>query len=422
MKRYETNRWRGIGVATFVAAGIGLMASEPAAFIVGVVGAAYAGYARFDGNPRASLVAERTLEDDTPLRGDAVEVTVTVRNEGGFAPDLRIVDDVPEGLAVTEGSPRHATSLRSGKAASFSYTVEAERGEHTFSGVTVVSRNAPGSVAVEETVDATSAMRCVPSLEHLSSFPLRRQTARRVGRLTVNEGGSGVEFHATREYRSGDPLSRVDWNRLARTGDLATVEHREERAGNVVIVVDTRANAYVAGPDGDSAVEHAIHVAGAAAGALLNAGDRVGLASYGPRVSWLSGGLGRDHRQRFRERLATESAFAPTAPARSTLFSARAEFSRFRRRLPTNAQVVCCTPLTDDVIVRFLRRLEARGYPVTVVSPNVTAPASAGEQLSQVERRVRMRELRRAGIRVVDWDPDDPLAAALEDSQRRWEL
>ena len=422
MKRYETNRWQGIGVATFLAAAIGLMASKPAAFLVGVVGAAYAGYARFDENPRTSVVVERSLEEETPLRGDAVEVTVTIRNEGGFAPDLRIVDDVPEGLAVTDGSPRHATSLRSGKAASFSYTVEAERGEHTFGGVTVISRNAPGSVAVEETVEAAASLRCVPSLEHLSSVPLRRQTARRVGRLTVNEGGSGVEFHATREYRSGDPLSRVDWNRLARTGNLATVELREERAGNVVIVVDARADAYVAGPDGDSAIEHAVHAAGAAAGALLNAGDRVGLASYGPRVSWLSGGLGRDHRQRFRERLATDPAFAPTSPARSTLFSARAAFLRFRRRLPTNAQVVCCTPLTDDVIARFLRRLEARGYPVTVVSPDVTATESAGDQLSQVERRVRMRGLRSAGIRVVDWGPDDPLAAALEDSQRRWDL
>lgn len=421
MTRYETNRWRGIGVATFLAAAIGLAASEPAAFIVGVVGAAYAGYARFDASPDVSLAVERTLDDETPQRGDDVEVTVTVHNEGGFAPDLRIVDDVPEGLAVSEGSPRHATSLRAGKTASFSYSVTAERGEHTFEGVTVVARNAPGSVAVEEHIEATSTLRCVPSLEHVPSFPLRSQTARRVGRLTVDEGGSGVEFHATREYRSGDPLARVDWNRLAKTGELATVELREERAGNVVIVVDTRAAAYVAGPEGDSAVEHAIHAAGVAAGALLDAGDRVGLASYGPRDSWLELGLGRDHRQRFRERLATHPAFAPTAPNPTELFSARAAFSRFRRRIPANAQVVCCTPLTDDVVARFLQRIEARGYSVTVVSPDVTSAASAGTQLSQVERRLRVRDLRSAGIRVVDWDPEDPLATALADAERRWQ-
>lgn len=420
MNRYETNRWRGIGAATFLAAAVGILSKDPAAFIVGVVGAAYAGYARFDADPDPSLVADRTIDAETPQVGDDVEVTVTVRNEGGFVPDLRIVDNVPGGLSVVDGSPRLATSLRSGKTATFTYTVEAERGEHTFEDVTVVARNAPGTVAVEDTVEAKSKMRCVPSLEHLASFPLHPQAARRVGRLSVDEGGSGVEFHATREYRRSDPLARVDWNRLARTGDLATVEFREERAGTVVIIVDTRAEAYVAGPDADSAVEYGVHAAGAAAGALLDAGDRVGLASYGPRASWLPVGLGRDHRQRFRERLATDPAFAPTAPEKSAPFSAKSAFTRFRKRLPTDAQVVCCTPLTDDVIARFLRRIDAHGHRVTVISPDATSAESAGNRLSRVERRVRVRDLRSAGIRVVEWGSEQPLAVALAEAQRGW--
>lgn len=419
MTRRNTNRWRGIAATTFLAAAVGLVFTVPAALVVGVVGGAYAGFARFDAPPDPTLAVERSLSDESPDRGDDVTVTVTVRNEGGFAPDLRIVDGVPDTLHVTEGSPRLATSLRRGKEATFRYAVEAERGEHAFDDVTVVARNAPGTIEVEESVECESSVECVPELGDLPGVPLRPQAARRVGRLTTDEAGAGVEFHATRAYRRGDPLSRVDWKRLARTGDLATVEFREERAGAVFVVVDTRAEAYVARPDDDSAVEYGVRAAGAVTGTLLDVGDRVGLASYGPTACWLPPGLGRDHRERLRRALATDPGFSPR-PSDDRFFAART-FARIQKRLPADAQAVFCSPLCDDVAARFVRRLEAHGHPVTVVSPDVTAGSAPGDRLVRVERRVRLRELRRAGVRVVDWAPDDHLAVALTAAERRWQ-
>ncbi|MEE6211194.1 DUF58 domain-containing protein [Salarchaeum sp. III] len=416
----ETERWRGIAAVTFVSAAAALLFTAPGALLVGVVGGAYAGYARFDTAPSPDLSVEREVSDTDPARGDEVAVTVTVHNDGGFLPDLRLVDGVPAALEVREGSPRLATALRAGKEASFSYRVEASRGDHAFDDLTVVARDIPGSAEVEQTaaVDGDEALRCMPALDDLDGFPLRAQATRQVGRLTTNKGGTGVEFHATREYRRGDPLSRIDWQRLARTGDLATVEFREERAGTVVLVVDTREAAYVADTDDESVVERSVGAAGAVANALLDAGDRVGVASYGPRTAWLAPGLGRDHRQRLRETLALDDAFASTPP--DAPFFSRTTLTRLLGRLPSDAQVVCLTPLCDDGVAAFARQLDAHGHAVTVVSPNPTGGDAVGETLARVERRLRVRDVRRAGIRVLDWEAGTPLAVALATAERRW--
>jgi len=416
----ETERWRGIAAVTFVSAAVALLFTAPGALLVGVVGGAYAGYARFDTEPSPDLSIEREVSDSTPARDDEVEVAVTVRNDGGFLPDLRLLDGVPDAVEVTGGSPRLATALRAGKEASFSYLVEAPRGDHEFGDLTAVARDIAGSVEVETTVavDGDDTIRCVPELDTIDGFPLRSQATRQVGRLTTNEGGTGVEFHATREYRRGDPLSRLDWQRLARTGELSTVEFREERAGTVVLVVDTRESAYVADADEESAVDRSVGAAGAVASALLDAGDRVGLASCGPRTAWLAPGLGRDHRQRLRQSLALDDAFAPTPPDEP--FFSRTTLVRLLGRLPSDAQVVCFTPLVDDGVAAFARQLDAHGHPVTVVSPDPTGGSEVGETLARVERRLRIRDVRRAGVRVLDWAAGTPLAVALATAERRW--
>jgi len=160
------------------------------------------------------------------------------------------------------GSPRLGTALRSGETVSYEYAVEARRGEHPFEPVHVVTRNLAGTAERERTVSSTgpAAIRCVPALERVeTAVPVRTQQTRLTGRVSTDVGGEGTEFYATRTYRPGDPLRRIDWNRRARTGDLATLEFREERAVTVVLVVDASSGAAV-GPDprGDDVVDRSV--------------------------------------------------------------------------------------------------------------------------------------------------------------------
>ncbi|WP_281195153.1 DUF58 domain-containing protein [Halorubrum sp. F4] len=424
LRAFDTGRWVGVTGVALTLVGIGIALRQPGTVLVGAAAVGYGLYARLGEADEAELAVEREVSDRTPDPGDAVTVTVRARNVGD-APcfDLRLVDGVPPGLEVVDGPARVATALRSGASVTFSYAVRASRGDHEWGTTRAVVRNAAGSRERLTELETPTRLTCTPELAAGGELPLRGLTTVSHGRVPTDVGGSGVEFYATREYRRGDPLKRVDWNRRARTGELATLELREERAATVVLLVDAREPAYVAErPDADTAVEASVEAAGAVFTALLAGGDRVGIAAMSPLDCWLPPGAGTDHAVRGRETLATDPALAPT-PSEDRFYRTLWR-RRFRRRLPGDAQVLFFTPLVDDVAVDTARRLDAYGHLVTVLSPDPTASSSRstatpGRRLAAVERRERIRTLRGAGIRVVEWG-DRSFAAAVAGANGRW--
>lgn len=416
---FDTEHWTGIGALALVAVGVALPFQREGLFLVGLVGVGYAAYARANRAPSAALDLTRTLSEPTPDADEEVVVTVTVENVGtSTLPDLRLVDGVPAGLAVTDGTARLGTALRPGKRATYSYTVTAVRGAHEWEPMTAIVRDASGASERVAELDAETTLQCIPEFAATGGLPLRGLTTPYAGQVATDVGGPGLEFHSTRRYRHGDPLSRVDWNRYARTGKLSTLDFRQERAATVVLLVDTRAVAYVS-PDEEhaNAVERSADAAGQAFSTLLSTGDRVGLASYGPEECWLPPSTGEDHRARARQLLGSHPAFSVTPPAET--FYPSVSLKRLRRRLPADAQLVVFTPVADDYMVTVLKRLDAHGHKVTVVSPDPTAADSPGHLLARLERQARLRALRRGGLRVLDWG-DRPLAVELARTQRRW--
>lgn len=417
MTSRETHRWYGVAAVAFVAAGAGAIVNQPGLLLASVVGVAFAAYAQTStAPPAAALRVERELSDAEPRPGEAVEVTVRVVNEGGTLPDLRLVDGVPPALEVTAGSPRLGTALRAGRSATFRYTVEARRGVHRFEPLTVMARDASGAAERETTVEAATSISCVPRLAPTQlSVPLRAQTAQYTGPVPTEIGGSGVEFFATREYRPGDPMARVDWNRVARTGELSTVEYRVERSATVVLVVDARHEAYVGGTD--HAVERSVDAARELASSLMDAGHRVGVAAIGADDCWLGPNTGEAHARSIERLLATHDAIPPSPPEGAIIVARRVR--ELQRRLPASAQVIVLTPLADDYIATLVARLEANGNAATVVSPDPTVRDTPGRRLAGIERRARIDRLRGAHVPVFDWDPDRPLAAAVRSLEAR---
>ncbi|MFB6127926.1 MAG: DUF58 domain-containing protein [Halolamina sp.] len=417
----DTNHWAGVGAVSLLAASLAVVVRAPPLLLAGVAAVGFEAYARSATAPAPSLTLSRELSADAPEPGEEVTVTVTVAHDGdGLVPDLRLVDGVPDGLAVEDGPARLGTALRGGKRARFRYTVEAVRGVHEWEPMQAVVRDASGAAERELSVAAEepTVFTCTPDLDATADLPLRGLTTQYTGRVPTDVGGAGVEFHGLREYRHGDPLKRVDWNQLARTGELATRQFREERAATVVLLVDGRTEAYRAPAEGvENAVERSVDAAGAVAPALLDAGDRVGLAAFAPQECWLAPATGTDHRTRLRQTLATHPAFAPT-PVDGTFYP-YVRLRRLRRRLSADTQLIVCTPLTDDYMPTVVRRLDAHGHLVTVVSPDPTTDGTVGRQLAAVERRNRMSDLRRAGVRVLDWGADS-LAVELERAASRW--
>ena len=421
----STNHWNGVSVVALVGIGAGVLLEQPGVLLAGVVGIGYAAYAYSTRRPSVELSVERTLDEERPDPGQEVEVTVTVENVGDrLIPDLRLVDGVPDGLGVVDGSPRLGTTLRPGESDTISYTVLARRGVHEFDPLLALARDPSGGTERELHLEAETSLVCSPTMGPLpEAAGLREQASRRVGRVDVSAGGEGIEFFATREYRRGDPLNRIDWNRRARTGELATLQFRNQRATTVVLVVDAREAAYRSpAPDADHAVNRSVEAAGSLFTTLLEAGDRVGLAAYAWTECWLdpdAGAHNHEHVERARKLLTGHPALDPEPPEQP--INSLLIWNRLRRRLPSGAQVVFLSPLTDLTSSTIPRRLEAYGYPVTVVSPDPTNDRTPSERLARVARQVQLTDLRSAGIPVLDWPRDESLPAvfARHDERRR---
>jgi len=424
-----TGRWRGIAAIALFFVAVGVLTDRPATLLVGVVGAGLAVYPKLSRPPTVDLELERQLANSQPESGEPVTVTTKVTNTGDRTlADCRVVDGVPAMLSVASGSPRHAAVLRPGETTEFSYAVATEPGRHQFDPATVVARDITGAHEVETTVAAGTEIQVGDAVPEL---PVREQPDGHAGRLVTDEGGSGIEFHSVREYRPGDPMGRIDSKRWARTGELTTVEFREERPTSVCLLVDARAPAYRAEADGrPNAVAHCLAGLEQLVSALTETRDAVGLAAFGRELCFRAPGVGADHETALWRLLATHPAFDATPPGRVRAGGGAEETddgdldrqaTLLRKQLGSDTQVVVLSPLADEHIVETIRTLAAAGHTTTVISPDVTTDGSLGRRLARRERRLRLRTLRGADVPVVDWDPATPLGTVLlDEGRRRW--
>jgi len=416
-------RWHGALVVALFTASLAVALGLPSLFFLGVValgfvlvGQASSAPALGDENGDGGLRLERSLPESRVRPGQSVTVRLSVTNEGtGVASDVRIVDDPPEDVPVTSGSPVFATAVRPGETVTHEYELTPPRGEYAFGSVAVRCRSlsATAVATAEYEPDGDDRFTCETLLD---SFPFQDRTIQYVGQTPTDDGGSGVEFFATREYRRGDPMNRIDWHRLARTGDLATVEYREERAVTIVFVIDDRTSAHRDPPGGGpDSYDLTLYAASRGVVASLEDGNRTGLATLSGET-WIEPGGGSDVRSRVETALddAETTAEQPIADGGERMATA----VDLERRLPKRAQVVFCTPLFDDESVDLVETLRTRGRAVTVVSPDVTtgiasSSVSMGARVAGLDRANRVDALRGLGATVVDWDLEEPISVAL---------
>ncbi|GAB3671848.1 DUF58 domain-containing protein [Halopiger thermotolerans] len=425
----HTKRWNLPLAVGFVACGVGVLFAEPTVLLLAVPPIVFAAYGYLapaptptsSPSPSLPLELDRSIDADNPLHGQPVTITTAVRNTGTRPIfDLRIVDGVPRLLSVADGSARHTAILGPGEETTFSYTVTAKHGVHRFEPASVLVRNIAGTTEIEATLDAETELACRPSLETLPIDPAVR---RRAGATATAARASGLEFAAVREYRRGDPMNRIDWNRFARVGDLTTVQFRDDRSVSVVLCLDARAACYRAREAGEP---HAVAYGTAAAHAVLEAindhGIPVGLAVMRGEPAWVPPAGGSRHVTTIRRTL-QDREIVPVEPPDSNGRPADGSFEdqirTLRERIDRGVSVVLCTPLVDDLPVDVARTLASSGRSVTVLSPDVTTTRSLGTDLARVRRANRIDLLRRSGIDVIDWRPDRSLEAAIQGQRRR---
>ncbi|PSP85303.1 DUF58 domain-containing protein [Halobacteriales archaeon QS_6_64_34] len=410
-------RWRGAVVATVLLGFVGGIEGNGTVLLAGTIPLAYVAYGALStASVPETLTVTRQVDPRVAPPGRPVTVTLSVTNDGDRTlSDLRVVDPVPEALAVLQGTPRGGGTLEPGETMTVSYTVVARRGEFDFPAPRVRVRGAgAGAVA---TADRTPAgeTRLICRLD-ADAPPLSDIGDTRVGRLTADSPGEGLTFHSTREYRHGDPAGRIDWRGYAKQGELATVNYDRQLSATVVFVLDARKAARVAaGPGRPTAVELGAYAATRSLNTLLGAGHGVAVAVVGVDgdgpggLMWLAPGSGSEQRSRAIAALGDALDAAP-ATERDPTRQAR----KIGGLVDRDAQFVLVSPLLDDVPVAMVEQWSAFGGSRTVLSPDIVASNTVSGQYEQVRRRTRLARCQAGGARTIDWRRGSPLPAILE--------
>jgi uncharacterized protein (DUF58 family) len=352
------------------------------------------------------LSAERTLE------GDEVEVRVTLRAEVG-AERIEVLLQLPRRLALVDDDNPVQLRLADGQSRGLTYRVRcAKWGAFRVGRVYLRTHDWFGLFTREVVLDRRQALKVYPSEEHVRDLLRPLETQVFSGNHVARQKGEGIEFADLRPFVPGDRIRHVNWRASARRGELWINEHHAERNADVVILLDSFAEAR----RGDqSTLDPALRAAGTLAARYLRQKDRVGFVTFGGILNWLLPTTGAVQLYRIVD------AMLDTQIVLS--YAWRDVGTVPRRTLPPQALVLALTPLLDDRSEAALLDLRGRGFDLVVIeiSPLSLLPPSRGEAGELADRLLRLRReamrgrFERAGIPVAVWGDETSLAAALEE-------
>jgi uncharacterized protein (DUF58 family) len=370
---------------------------------------------------RPSLTVTRAVSRDRLAVGTDAQVTVHVKNEGASLTLLECLDLIPPELSVVYGSNHTILNLDLGESVDLTYTIRPTlKGEFRLGPFRARSLDPLGLGVEDLVVPSTASVVVAPGIEPLGRAALGpRRTRPWFGHVPSRHIGAGSEFWGVREYVSGDDMRRINWKASARFDTLFSNEYQGERSGDVVILLDARAESAIGTPTAN-AVEIGVRAALGVAEHVLESKNRVGLIVQRDVLDWVPPAFGRKQLYRILDHLIHVRAGGEWP------FSFVAWV--LTRYFPRDALVVLITPLTDRTALDSVMNLAARGYDITVLSPSPleierglfgsNAQRETAYRILRMERENLISQLRRVA-QVVDWDPQTPLALPLR-RMRTW--
>ncbi|MFL5925429.1 MAG: DUF58 domain-containing protein [Gaiellaceae bacterium] len=358
------------------------------------------------------LRIELELDRERALEGDELGARVAV--ESATPVDrLDLYLRLPDGIAVLGGRNPVALHLRPGERRELEVRLLAARwGGHVLGPVYARAHDPLGLLAWETTAASRAEVRVYPREDVLRRILQPRETQVFTGNEVSRHKGEGIEFADIRPWAPGDPVKRVNWRASARRSDLWVNEAHPERNTDVILFVDSFAEARQ-GERGT--LDLAVRATATLADAYIARRDRVGLIAFGGILRWLVPGMGLVHLYR------VVDALLDTQIVLSYYWKEIDVIPR--RTLPPNALVIALSPLLDQRSVGALLDLRARGYDLTVIDvspvPFAPRPSSGLDAVAydiwKLRRDALRHRLQRAGVAVAEWRDDTPLQALLEE-------
>jgi len=350
--------------------------------------------------------------DERAVEGDEIDIRITLVASTPVD-RLDVFVRLPPGLELAGGQQARSLRLARGERRELELTVRAERwGAHQLGPVYLRARDPFGLLVAEGMLSRMPEIRVYPREDTLRRILQPRETQVFSGSEVARHKGEGIEFADMRPWAPGDPLKRVNWRATARRGDVWVNESHPERNTDVILFVDSFAEAR--GQDA-STLDLAVRATAALAHSYVGRRDRVGLISFGGILRWLEPGMGTVQLYR------VVDALLDTQIILSYYWTGIDVIPQ--RTLPPNSIVVALSPLLDGRSVDALLDLRARGHDLCVLDvspvPFTRRAASGVDSIAYdiwILRRDALRHrLQRSGVAVAEWREGTPLQAAVEE-------
>jgi uncharacterized protein (DUF58 family) len=381
----------------------------------------YLGIGLIFGPRDLNIEVTRELSADYIPQGEPIDVSLTITNRGARLEEALVEDVLPAQLEVVSGDYRVLTTLKPGGSTTLHYKLRPPRGMFRFQQIRITANDYFGVHRRTAEVSAPGRVYVQPRSFNLGRVAIRPSKTRvYAGQIPARQGGAGVEFFGVRGYHPGDPLRWINWNASARHAQqLFTNEFEQERVADVGLILDARMRNNIVG-NGQSLFEFSVQATAALAETFLTDSHRVGLLLYGDFLDWTFPGYGKLQKERILQ------ALARARTGRSMIFE---KLDNLPARLfPVNSQLVFVSPLLSDDLDTLIR-LRARGYQVLVISPDPIdfeiqfleqkPNIQLATRIAYLERRLLLKKMEGAGIRVLDWQVGVPLDQAVHSSLRR---
>ena len=182
------------------------------------------------------------LDAERQVEGEPVEALLELR-AGNTVPRLELLLDLPHGLATEAPNPR-LLRLYAGERPELAYPLRCERwGAYLVGDFFLRAQDRFGLLVFEQQLELPRPLKVYPRGEEVERLLRPLETQSFAGSQTPRVRGEGIEFADLRPFVPGDRIRRINWRATARRGEPWVNETHPERNTDVVIFLDTFAEA-----------------------------------------------------------------------------------------------------------------------------------------------------------------------------------
>jgi len=373
----------------------------------------------YDDNIKIEITRE--LSNEKIFENDNVQVRLTVKNLGEKINFLEIFDELPEKVKVVKGSNLAVLNLKKNEEIELKYELSCPiRGRFSLGPSCVRVKDFFDLFYDDTQIESTTELTVIPKIEEIRDISVKSKSNVYPGFMNVKNSGIGTEFYGIRNYIPGDTFKKINWKSFARSKELMVNEFELESTTDVILIIDSR-DIQNTGTIKNNPLEHGVKASVSIASHFLKRRDRVGLIAYGSskgKLKWVYPESGKNQLYKIIEEIVSIQADGD--------FSFNEVVDRtITHMLPKKSMIFFISSLDDDSsIPKGVQQLIAFGYNLVILSPSSIdiettfqiedKNSNLAQRILTFQRKNFLTQLRNTGAKVIEWDPETPLAASLE--------